>query len=112
MDLIRSKKKGKILFKVNLLRATIKEAEVFKNMLMKDIDSGNNKLVIDLSFCEFIDSTFLGTIVISLKRVTTLGGDIKLVGFQPAVRSMLELTRISKVFETFESTDEALSSFN
>jgi len=112
MDIIRSKKKGKILFKVNLLRATIKEAEVFKNMLMKDIDSGNNKLVIDLSFCEFIDSTFLGTIVISLKRVTTLGGDIKLVGFQPAVRSMLELTRISKVFETFESTDEALSSFN
>lgn len=111
MDIIRSKKKGIILFKVNLLRATIKEAEVFKNMLMKDIDSGNNKLVIDLSFCEFIDSTFLGTIVISLKRVTTLGGDIKLVGFQPAVRSMLELTRISKVFETFESTDEALSSF-
>ena len=111
MDIIRSKKKGIILFKVNLLRATIKEAEVFKNMLMKDIDSGNNKLVIDLSFCEFIDSTFLGTIVISLKRVTNLGGDIKLVGFQPTVRSMLELTRISKVFETFESTDEALSSF-
>ena len=111
MDIIRSKKKGIILFKVNLLRATIKEAEVFKNMLMKDIDSGNNKLVIDLSFCEFIDSTFLGTIVISLKRVTTLGGDIKLAGFQPTVRSMLELTRISKVFETFESTDEALSSF-
>jgi len=111
MDIIRSKKKGIILFKVNLLRATIKEAEVFKNMLMKDIDSGNNKLVIDLSFCEFIDSTFLGTIVISLKKVTAIGGDIKLVGFQPAVRSMLELTRISKVFETFESTDEALSSF-
>jgi anti-anti-sigma factor len=112
MDLKRSKKKGIILFKVNLLRATIKEAEVFKNMLMKDIESGNNKLVIDLSFCEFIDSTFLGTIVISLKKVTAFGGDIKLVGFQPAVRSMLELTRISKVFKTFESTDEALSSFN
>ena len=80
-------------------------------MLKKDIDSGHKKLVIDLSYCEFIDSTFLGTIVISLKKVTAVGGDIKLVGFQPAVRSMFELTRISKVFETFESTDEALSSF-
>ena len=111
MNLIRSEKKGIILFRVNLIRATLKEAEVFKNMLKKDIDSGKNKLVIDLSFCEFIDSTFLGTIVISLKKVTAIGGDIKLVGFQPAVRSMFELTRISKVFETFESTDEALSSF-
>ncbi|MBE0569989.1 MAG: STAS domain-containing protein [Ignavibacteriaceae bacterium] len=111
MDLIRSEKKGIIIFRINLSRATLKEAEEFKNMLKKDIDSGKSKFVIDLSFCEFIDSTFLGTIVISLKKVTAIGGDIKLVGFQPAVRSMLELTRISKVFETFESTDEALSSF-
>jgi len=111
MHLIRSEKKGIILFRVNLIRATLKEAEEFKNMLKKDIDSCKNILVIDLSFCEFIDSTFLGTIVISLKKVTAIGGDIKLVGFRPAVRSMFELTRISKVFETFESTDEALSSF-
>jgi anti-anti-sigma factor len=111
MDFIRSEKKGIILFKVDLVRATLKEAEVFKNMLKKDIDSGNKKLVIDLSFCEFIDSTFLGTIVISLKKITAIGGDIKLVGFQPAVRSMFELTRISKVFETFETTDEAVNSF-
>ena len=33
MDLIRSEKKGIILFKVNLVRATLKEAELFKNML-------------------------------------------------------------------------------
>lgn len=111
MDFIRSEKNGIIIFRVNLFRATLKEAEEFKSMLNKDIDFGKNKLVIDLSFCEFIDSTFLGTIVISLKKVTAIGGDIKLIGFQPAVRSMLELTRISKVFETFESTDEALNSF-
>ena len=111
MDYIRSEKKGVILLKVNLVRATLKEADEFKNILKKDIDSGQKKLVIDLSYCEFIDSTFLGTIVISLKKVTAVGGDIKLVGFKPAVRSMFELTRISKVFETFESTDEALSSF-
>ena len=112
MEFIRSEKKGAVLFKVNLVRATLKEADEFKNMLKKDIDSGHKKLLIDLSYCEFIDSTFLGTIVISLKKVTAIGGDIKLVGFKPAVRSMFELTRISKVFETFESTDEALSSFN
>jgi len=35
MDLIRSEKKGIILFKVNLVRATLKEAELFKNMLRR-----------------------------------------------------------------------------
>jgi anti-anti-sigma factor len=78
---------------------------------MKDINDGKKKIVVDLSGCEFIDSTFLGTLVISLKKVTSIGGDIKLVGFKPAVRSMFELTRISKVFETFESTNDAVMSF-
>jgi len=111
MDFIRSEKNGVILLRINLVRATLKEAEEFKKILAQDVASGNKKIVIDLSYCEFVDSTFLGTIVISLKKVTAVGGDIKLVGFKPAVRSMFELTRISKVFETFESTDEALSSF-
>lgn len=111
MDFIRKENNGVILFQVNLTRATLKEAEDFKSVLMKDINDGKKKIVVDLSGCEFIDSTFLGTLVISLKKVTSIGGDIKLVGFKPAVRSMFELTRISKVFETFGSTNEALRSF-
>ena len=111
MDYIRNENNGVILVQVNLSRATLKEAEEFKTILMKDINDGKKKIVVDLSGCEFIDSTFLGTLVISLKKVTSIGGDIKLVGFKPAVRSMFELTRISKVFETFESTNDAVRSF-
>jgi len=111
MDYIRKENNGVILLQINLSRATLKEAEEFKTILMKDINEGRKKIVVDLSGCEFIDSTFLGTLVISLKKVTSIGGDIKLVGFKPAVRSMFELTRISKVFETFGSTNDAVRSF-
>jgi anti-anti-sigma factor len=111
MDFIRKENNGVILLQVNLSRATLTDAEKFKAILMKDINDGKKKIVVDLSGCEFIDSTFLGTLVISLKKVTSIGGDIKLVGFKPAVRSMFELTRISKVFETFESTNDAVMSF-
>ena len=111
MDYIRKENNGVILLHVNLSRATLKEAEEFKTILMTDINEGKKKIVVDLSGCEFIDSTFLGTLVISLKKVTSIGGDIKLVGFKPAVRSMFELTRISKVFETFGSTNDAVRSF-
>lgn len=96
---------------VNLTRATLKEAEEFKLLLSQDIESGWKKIIVDLSDCEFIDSTFLGALVVSLKKATSLGGDLKLVGFQPAVHSMFELTRMYRVFEAFPNREEALDSF-
>jgi anti-anti-sigma factor len=104
---------GNVLLEiVNLTRATLKEAEEFKQILTQDIESGWRKIVIDLSECEFIDSTFLGALVVSLKKVTTLGGDLRLIGFQPAVHSMFELTRMYRVFEAFSTREEAIKSFN
>lgn len=96
---------------VNLTRATLKEAEEFKLLLSQDIESGWKKIIVDLSDCEFIDSTFLGALVVSLKKATSLGGDLKLIGFQPAVHSMFELTRMYRVFEAFPNREEALDSF-
>lgn len=109
---IEKKNIGDVLIEtINLHRATLREAEEFKQQLASDIELGNRKIVVDLSACEFIDSTFLGALVVSLKKVTNLGGDLRLVGFQPAVESMFELTRMHKVFETFDSVEAAVDSF-
>lgn len=97
---------------VNLERATLKEAEQFKKVLTEDINDGFKNLVVDLNGCEFIDSTFLGALVVSLKKATSLGGDLKLVGFQPAVNSMFELTRLHRVFEAFKTREDAVASYN
>jgi anti-anti-sigma factor len=96
---------------VNLHRATLRDAEEFKKILTNDIEQGWRKIVVDLTECEFIDSTFLGALVVSLKKTTSLGGDLKLVGFQPAVHSMFELTRMYRVFEAFATANEAIESF-
>ncbi len=104
---------GDVLVKMVMLsRATLREADDFKNTLAEDIQNGARKIVVDLSECEFIDSTFLGALVVSLKKVTSLGGDMRLVGFQPAVHSMFELTRMYRVFESFKTKEEAVNSFN
>ena len=111
MDFTREEHGSVLVEKVNLTRATLKEAEEFKSHLVEDIKVGWQKIVVDLSECEFIDSTFLGALVVSLKKVTAMGGDIKLVGFQPAVNSMFELTRMYRVFDSFKSLDEAVQSY-
>ena len=111
MDFFQEKHGVVIVEVVNLTRATLKEADGFKQILLKDIEIGWRKIVVDLTDCEFVDSTFLGALVVSLKRITGLGGDLKLVGFQSAVESMFQLTRLYRVFETFPTRDEAVKSF-
>ncbi|NUN08202.1 MAG: STAS domain-containing protein [Ignavibacteriaceae bacterium] len=111
MDFIKENYGDIAIQTVNLTRATLKEAEEFKKILTADIDSGTRKLVVDLSECEFIDSTFLGALVVSLKKITSMGGDLRLVGFQPAVHSMFELTRMYRVFEAYPTKLEAVESF-
>ncbi len=112
MEFTKEVKGDVVIEKVELIRATMKEAEGFKEALTEEIQSGWRKIVVDLSHCEFIDSTFLGALVVSLKKVTVLGGDLRLVGFQPAVHSMFELTRMYRVFEAYKTIDEAVSSFS
>lgn len=111
MDFVKEKYGNITVEVVNLERATLKEAEEFKSILSRDVDEGSRHLIADLSQSEFIDSTFLGALVITLKKVTALGGDLKLVGFQPAVRSMFELTRMFRVFETYPTKEEAIKSY-
>ena len=112
MEFSREEKGDVVVITVILKRATMVEAEEFKQVLVNDIQRDFKKIVVDLSSCEFIDSTFLGSLVVSLKKLTGLGGDLRLVGFQPAVHSMFELTRMYRVFESFKSADEAVQSFN
>jgi len=100
------------LITVNISRATLKEAEKFKSLLLEKIQMGIKNVIVDLSQCEFIDSTFLGSLVVSLKKTTSNGGDLRLIGFQPGVETMFELTRMYRVFESFKTKEEAVNSFS
>jgi len=112
MDYLQEVHEDVVVQVVDLTRATLKEADDFKYTLTRNIEQGYRKIVVDLSTCEFLDSTFLGALVVTLKRVTAKGGDVRLVGFHPAVHSMMELTKMHRVFESFPTKEEAIRSFN
>jgi anti-sigma B factor antagonist len=97
---------------IDINRATFKEAEDFKKQLNQDIDRGYLKIIVDLSKCGFIDSTFLSTIVTALKKVSKTGGNLKLSGVHSETLALLELTGTAKVFEIFESKEDALKSYS
>lgn len=111
----KSDKVGDIgIIHVYLNRATLAKAVSFKNFAGETINSGINKLIIDLSMCEYIDSTFLGAMVTLLKKVNSLNGDLRLVYNKNKEMPSLVfvLTRMDKVFKIFPNLQEALDSFN
>lgn len=96
---------------VNVKRATLVDAPEFKKVMNNEIEEGKKNIIVDLFTCEFVDSTFLGSLVVFLKKLSPAGGDLKLIGFQPAVHSMFELTRMYRIFEAFSDKVEAINSF-
>ena len=68
--------------------------------------------VFDLSAVDFMDSAGLGSLIAVLKRITEQGGDMKLACLQKKPRMVFEITRAYKVFEIFDSVEEAVAACN
>ena len=74
-------------------------------------ESGTKDLLVDLKEVRFVDSSGLGVLVSGFKNASTRQGSIKLCGLQTQVKSMFELTRLHRVFDIFQTVDEALESY-
>jgi anti-sigma B factor antagonist len=74
-------------------------------------ESGTKDLIVDLKEVRFIDSSGLGVLVSGFKNASTRQGSIKLCGLQSQIKSMFELTRLHRVFDIYQTVDEALESY-
>jgi anti-sigma B factor antagonist len=68
-------------------------------------------IVLHLGEVGFIDSSGLGTIVRTLTSTRQVHGDLKLCNVPEHVRKVLELSHLSKLFDTHESEDNAVAAF-
>ncbi|MDF7797928.1 STAS domain-containing protein [Pontiellaceae bacterium B1224] len=68
--------------------------------------------VINLESVDFMDSAGLGTLIAVLKRISERGGDMKIANLQKKPRMVFEITRAYKVFEIYESVEDAIRGFD
>lgn len=92
---------------VFLNRATIEDAVSFKQFIMQVIENGEKNIIVDLTHTMFIDSTFLGVLVASLKMLAKNEGQLRLVVNKDAPSSIFVLTRMDKVFPIFKNFRDA-----
>ena len=68
-------------------------------------------IVLHLGEVRFIDSSGLGTMVRALTSTRQAHGDLKLCNAPDFVRKVLEMSRLTTVFDTHESEEKAVAAF-
>ena len=102
---------GVIVIVVNCTRSTMLEATEFKKLIKEEISSGHNKLVIDLSKCEYVDSTFFGALIMTRELMNDIGYKLKVV--KPAIKGdyIFTTTYTLSLFDIYKTREDAIRSF-
>ena len=76
--------------------------------LTRIIGGGGGRAVVDLSGCDFVDSTALGALLFGAKGLRAGGGDLLLAAPQNHVERALDVTGLKRALRTYRTLREAL----
>lgn len=74
--------------------------------------SGRDKILLDLSDVDYMDSAGIGELVASHRTVMRFGGALKILKPSRKVQDSLGVTQLLPVFEVFTDEGTAIASFN
>lgn len=83
----------------------------FNDMLHKLIDEGKKNIVVDLHDVKFMNSSGLGMLIGGLTTVKKSEGTFRLSRVTDKIESLLIITKLITIFETYKTIDEAVASF-
>ena len=88
------------------------DVELLKDKINSLIQQGEKKLLLNLAEVPYVDSAGLGEIVRTYTTVNRQGGDLKLLHLTKRIEDLLAITKLLTVFDTFDSEQDAISSFS
>ncbi|WP_369194408.1 STAS domain-containing protein [Streptomyces djakartensis] len=84
-------------------------ADLLREPLEDCLAKGFKRLVIDCARLEFCDSTGLNVLLGARLKAEAAGGGVALVGMQPVVARVFEITGADAVFSVHDTIEAALS---
>ena len=88
--------------------AGMEEADELRQRLLAIADQKPRVMVLDMADLDFICSVGLGGMVASCLRCWRHQGVVRLVRPRPAIHEVLTKTKLTALFEVFDSVEEAL----
>ncbi|MGD8428313.1 MAG: STAS domain-containing protein [Balneolaceae bacterium] len=87
------------------------DATKFNDKLHELIDKNRNEIVADLSKVKFMNSSGLGILIGGLTTMRNAGGDLRIAGADKKIESLLVVTKLITVFESYRTVEEAVKSY-
>jgi len=85
-------------------------ADAFRERVDQYLETGRTKnLILDFRGVSFIDSSGLGAILGRYKKICRVNGRMAVVGANPPVKKVLEISGIMKVVSFFDDEKSALA---
>ena len=75
------------------------------------IADGLKRVVVDLKGVKWMNSSGLGVLMACMTSLNNAGGNLKLASVTEKVKSLLMITQLMRIFDTYESADRAVASF-
>jgi anti-sigma B factor antagonist len=81
-------------------------APELRQQLVRLINQGATRLIIDLRATDFIDSIGLGVIIGALKRLPPASGQLAVLCTTHRIRTVFEATRLDTIIPLYDDLDE------
>lgn len=88
-------------------RLNVSAARGLREQLQALMETGNTRLVVDLSGVDNIDSSGLGALIFGLKAARQRGGDLRVAAANGQVQSVLDLAKLGEFLKSCPTADEA-----
>jgi anti-sigma B factor antagonist len=87
------------------------DASKFNDDLHDLIDEGKKQVIADLSNVKFMNSSGLGILIGGLTTMRNAGGNLKIAGADKKIESLLMVTKLITVFDSYRTLEEAVESY-
>lgn len=89
----------------------LEDKSVLDQELLSLTSDNITKIILDLARLNRINSQGLSTLLSAVKYVREKGGDIRIASLDGHIDSIFAMTRLVRIFDTYETVDRALASY-
>ena len=87
------------------------DATTLNSKLHELIEAGKKNVVVDLGGVQFMNSSGLGQLIAGVRAMKSAGGDLKIANTSAKISALIKITKLTSIFETYDSVQKALESF-
>ncbi len=109
MDISTQSQEGKLIIRPREERLDAHTSKDLKEFILQSLEDGHHRVVVNLSDVRFIDSQGLNALWHGHQKAELQADRFVLACLHDQVRQMFEMTGLSRMFEIYETVEEALA---